>query len=335
MESTLNFYELLGVSRNASAQDIKEAFRKKAQAYHPDKLGIDASEQDKEFWTKRFQQLNEAYQCLSDSRLRADYDARLRTETNSDTYSNTYQNSHNSGGAYTYEDSTRTYQKTGAQNQRKNAQDILNDYVAEMFYAYRRGNLRQYVQTLRLSDLVWKMPRSHYFFIMVLAHLLLNEKKIAGCFYADLGERNFLYMLKRSLSAAFERGAANQEIMDEVMDRIQNTDEDLDGMIYTEPEWDAFGGELHGDDDFFSWDNNPFEFRQYEDSYSYENESYSTPNTSYSTKPDDTNDWESIKKIGCGFLIFIVVILCIVYWRVIVFGIFIIAALLMSGNDNS
>jgi molecular chaperone DnaJ len=59
-----DYYEALGVPKNASQDDIKKAFRKKAHELHPDKGG-DA---------EAFKQVNEAYQVLGDAQKRAQYD---------------------------------------------------------------------------------------------------------------------------------------------------------------------------------------------------------------------------------------------------------------------
>jgi molecular chaperone DnaJ len=63
-----DYYELLGVSRKASAKDIRAAFRKLARRYHPDLNPGDKSSEDK------FKQLQEAYDVLSDSKKREMYD---------------------------------------------------------------------------------------------------------------------------------------------------------------------------------------------------------------------------------------------------------------------
>lgn len=60
-----DYYEVLGVPRTASADEIKKAFRKKAHQLHPDKSGGDA---------EKFKELNEAHQTLSDSQKRVNYD---------------------------------------------------------------------------------------------------------------------------------------------------------------------------------------------------------------------------------------------------------------------
>src|SRR5512136_547833 len=62
-----DYYEILGIPRNASTDDIKSAFRKLARQYHPDV----SKEPDAE---ERFKEINEAYGVLSDPQKRARYD---------------------------------------------------------------------------------------------------------------------------------------------------------------------------------------------------------------------------------------------------------------------
>ena len=63
---TKNYYDILGISRNSSKDDIKRAFHKLAHKYHPDKKGGDE---------QKFKEISEAYQILSDDKKRAEYDA--------------------------------------------------------------------------------------------------------------------------------------------------------------------------------------------------------------------------------------------------------------------
>lgn len=60
-----DYYEILGVSKSASDDDIKKAYRKLAHKHHPDKQGGDE---------KKFKEINEAYQVLSDKTKRSQYD---------------------------------------------------------------------------------------------------------------------------------------------------------------------------------------------------------------------------------------------------------------------
>jgi molecular chaperone DnaJ len=68
MSQKRDYYEVLGVSKNADESEIKKAYRKLAIKYHPDKNPDDASAEDK------FKEAAEAYEVLSNSEKRAQYD---------------------------------------------------------------------------------------------------------------------------------------------------------------------------------------------------------------------------------------------------------------------
>lgn len=61
-----DYYKVLGVSKDASKEEIKKAFRKLAHEYHPDKRSGDAA---------KFKEVSEAYSILSDDQKRSQYDA--------------------------------------------------------------------------------------------------------------------------------------------------------------------------------------------------------------------------------------------------------------------
>lgn len=63
-----DYYEMLGVGRGASADEIKKAYRKLTRKYHPDANNGDASAETK------YKEINEAYEALSDPEKRAQYD---------------------------------------------------------------------------------------------------------------------------------------------------------------------------------------------------------------------------------------------------------------------
>ena len=62
------YYDLLEVSKSASQEEIKHAFRKQAMKYHPDRNPGDKEAEQK------FKQINEAYEVLKDEQKRAAYD---------------------------------------------------------------------------------------------------------------------------------------------------------------------------------------------------------------------------------------------------------------------
>jgi curved DNA-binding protein len=63
-----DYYQILGVSRNANADEIRKAYRKLAMQYHPDRNPDDKQAEE------RFKEINEAYQVLNDPQKRAHYD---------------------------------------------------------------------------------------------------------------------------------------------------------------------------------------------------------------------------------------------------------------------
>lgn len=63
-----NYYDVLGVARNADDDEIKRAFRQKAKQYHPD------ANPDSPTAEARFKEVNEAYEVLSDDEKRSAYD---------------------------------------------------------------------------------------------------------------------------------------------------------------------------------------------------------------------------------------------------------------------
>jgi molecular chaperone DnaJ len=70
MAAKKDYYEVLGVDKKASRDDIKKAFHKLAHKYHPDKTTGDS---------EKFKEVSEAYSILSDDKKRAEYDSYGRT----------------------------------------------------------------------------------------------------------------------------------------------------------------------------------------------------------------------------------------------------------------
>ena len=66
--STRDYYDVLGVDRNAKEDELKKAYRKLAMKHHPDRNPDDSSASEK------FKEATEAYEILSDSSKRSAYD---------------------------------------------------------------------------------------------------------------------------------------------------------------------------------------------------------------------------------------------------------------------
>ena len=88
----VDYYKTLGVAKNASAEDIKKAYRKLARKLHPD-----VNPNDKEAH-KKFQQINEAHEVLSDPEKRKKYDQYGENWKHADQYEQARQQQQQQGG---------------------------------------------------------------------------------------------------------------------------------------------------------------------------------------------------------------------------------------------
>lgn len=88
---TENYYDILWVSKNASLEEIKKAYRKKAMEYHPDR------NKNNPHAEAQFKKINEAYSVLSDEKKRKQYDMFGSTSQTSSPFEN---------GTYTFVNDT-------------------------------------------------------------------------------------------------------------------------------------------------------------------------------------------------------------------------------------
>ena len=97
-----NYYEILGLQKNATADEIKKAYRTLAFKYHPDRNPGDAVAEE------RFKEINAAYEVLGDESKRRNYDLYGQTDFNQ----TNRQNSAYGSNSYSWGQNTRHYQYT-------------------------------------------------------------------------------------------------------------------------------------------------------------------------------------------------------------------------------
>jgi curved DNA-binding protein len=141
----IDYYEILGIKKNASTDDIKKAYRKLARKHHPD-----LNPNDKEA-NKKFQQLNEANEVLSDPEKRKKYDQYGKDWQQAEQFENAKQQS---GGRSSY----RSYNGGGQTDTGDYGDDDFSSFFSSMFGDQGGGRGRQtkfrgqdYNSELRLS----------------------------------------------------------------------------------------------------------------------------------------------------------------------------------------
>ncbi len=89
-----NYYQILNIGRNASDSEIKQAFRKLAKKYHPDKVDINYNHEQIENATQMFREVCNAYHILHDVQRKAEYDRILQNIERNQQTKRTYYDRH-------------------------------------------------------------------------------------------------------------------------------------------------------------------------------------------------------------------------------------------------
>jgi curved DNA-binding protein len=155
MQEVRNYYEILGVDKNAPSNEIKKAYRTLAIKYHPDRnLGNKAAEE-------KFKDINEAYEVLSDQTRRVQYDqsiSRKNLINKGGAFNNFGRNNNRSGVANANSDRSRvrvdsqdyrpgTTKRERVVTSRPQRRDIEAKLTLGLDEAYRGGKRK-----IRLED---------------------------------------------------------------------------------------------------------------------------------------------------------------------------------------
>jgi DnaJ-domain-containing protein 1 len=82
-ENSENYYDVLGISNNATTQEIREGYISLCKDLHPDKLPSESGSHLKKLAEERLKLINEAYQILKDDKLRSEYDQTCKSKLGS------------------------------------------------------------------------------------------------------------------------------------------------------------------------------------------------------------------------------------------------------------
>ena len=132
----MNHYEVLGIKKTASQNEIREAYKKLVKKYHPDLY-----QGDKTFAEKKTQSINAAYETLSDPELRKKYDDEITPKTYTTSNSSDYKyntnyynqrNTNNSSSAYSYDNYKRNNYNQYSSN---------NDFYQRRYSNYHRSKV--------------------------------------------------------------------------------------------------------------------------------------------------------------------------------------------------
>lgn len=148
-----DYYDILGVSKSASADEIKKAYRKQAMEWHPDTH----KGSNKEAAEKRFKEINEAYQVLGDSQKRSQYDQFGKAGASAGGYGDPRGNPFTQGGSpFTYTWSTGDGNNPFANQDFGDPFDIFESFFGggNPFGSQKRRATPRYSLTISFMDAV-------------------------------------------------------------------------------------------------------------------------------------------------------------------------------------
>ena len=144
----VNYFDVLNVSENAEPEVIKASYKTLAKKYHPDSYAG-----DKEDAERKMALINEAYQTLSDERLRKQYLQRLKADRS-------YKNKHDDdveSYSKTYDEATSVY------NNFNHARDEFKEYYDEK-YAERVDKVAKFIRIVIVLVAIISIVSCIYYF---------------------------------------------------------------------------------------------------------------------------------------------------------------------------
>lgn len=145
MAGFIDYYKVLGLDKSATPDDIKKAYRKLARKYHPD------LNPDNEEAKKKFQQINEAHEVLSDEEKRKKYDLYGENWKHADQFEEARRQQQQQGGGFGGGASGSWTDYTYSDGSDSSFSDFFEQMFGGQSRSGRRGNVRYKGQDLNAS----------------------------------------------------------------------------------------------------------------------------------------------------------------------------------------
>lgn len=168
MEKKMNYYEILQVKKNASQEEIRNSYINLIKKYHPD-----IYQGDKSFAEKKSKEVNVAYEILSDSEKRAEYDLELESENPSPiTYEYTPPK-YNNPSAYSYQEYYRNKNAYEFGDYNKRYTDYHRSKTPNSNYSYTNNMNDQFSEKIVNSVNKLNLPSKILIILAILTAYLI------------------------------------------------------------------------------------------------------------------------------------------------------------------
>ena len=140
----MNFYELLGISKEATKDEIKKKYREMAKKYHPDRY-VNSTKEEKEKAENMFKDINNAYEVLIDDDRKAEYDRKngggdysdsKKKSKSSYTSQESYEDIYNRFSKASMDDMFNDFMKKGTKSKEEKVDDKMKEGVNNMFESF-------------------------------------------------------------------------------------------------------------------------------------------------------------------------------------------------------
>lgn len=202
-----NYYDILQVNKNASPEIIEKAYKVLAKKYHPDLQ----TEENKKQAEEILKEINEAYEILSDSEKKQNYDTSLLKEENDNTattYSQEPRNYQHSSSESQQNQQNQAYQEQVSQEQERIYQEQLSlkqklAYQKQLQQAKQKAYYDAYIQDLKNRGYKIRYKKSFKDYLRTFVAIILTvfvlfliyQIPFVKNFFADLYEENEIFHL--------------------------------------------------------------------------------------------------------------------------------------------